>query len=300
MKLPKQFIHNVTTILGNKGSAWLDQLELVVQRLAQKWQLTDIKIFENLSYNYVARAYSARYASDVVLKICLPDDSFKQEKQALEYYDGKGCVTLLASDETHHAMLLEAIKPGISLKSLFPEHDAQAIEIAVQVMKQLYAKPLPTSHNFRTMHDWLSLFDTLEIPHELKKQVSRARDIAKKLRATQQSEYLLHGDLHHENILHGPDSVWKTIDPKGIVGEPAYEVGAFMCNPSELMQQPAVKKIISQRIDAFSTLLNIDRQRIIDACYVRIILSVCWTVQDKLDWQNNDDLLCAELIERLI
>jgi streptomycin 6-kinase len=295
MKLPDNFRQNVMRIMRNHGVAWLDMLKSTIKVLAQKWQLTDIQTLENLSFNYVARAYSKQFSSDVILKICMPDGGFKQEKQALEYYDGKGSVRLIVFDEFHHAMLLESIIPGTPLKTLFPERDEQAVEVAVQEIKKLHTQPLATSHNFPTMPEWLSLFDTLELPHELKKPVAIAREIANKLHATQKNQYLLHGDLHHENILRSSDNSWKAIDPKGVVGELAYEVGAFMCNPGELMMQSKVKDIIAHRLDGFSKLLDIDRVRLANACYVRVMLSVCWTVQDRGNW--SDDLKCAELVK---
>ena len=42
---------------------------------------------------------------------------------------------------------------------------------------------------------------------------------------------LLHGDLHHYNILAAGGGRWLAIDPKGVVGEPAFEVVALMHNP---------------------------------------------------------------------
>lgn len=41
---------------------------------------------------------------------------------------------------------------------------------------------------------------------------------------------LLHGDLHHENILWGGGRWW-AIDPKGLWGDPAWEAAAFLRNP---------------------------------------------------------------------
>ncbi len=295
MKVTGAFKQNIMGILGDQGPAWLDQLDSVIQHLARRWELTDIKPFENLSYSYVALAYSAQSASSVVLKICITESTYTQEQQALQFYQGIGCVKLLDFDKAHNAMLLEAIEPGISLRSSFPKHDMQAIESTVTVMKQLHAHPLPQPHGFRTMDDWLSLFHTLEVPDALKSPVQRARDIAKRLRQTQQSEHLLHGDLHHDNILEDRHGTWKAIDPKGVVGESAYEVGAFMCNPAGLLEHASAKDIIHNRLDAFSRLLTIDRQRLLDACYVRIILSACWSVEDKADW--NSDLRCAKLLD---
>ncbi len=300
MHLPNQFIQNVMGILGERGSEWLNGLDRKVESLSQQWQLTNIKIFENLTYNYVAFAYSKLYGSDVVLKICLSDDSYAKEKNALEYYNGNGCVRLRAYNEHHAALLLEAVKPGTPLKSFFPNHDLQAVEIAVHVMKQLHARPIVNAKDsFPSMSEWLTLFDNLKIPGQLKEHVKRARAIAQKLRASQKNEYLLHGDLHHENILHGPDTIWKAIDPKGVIGEQAYEVGAFLHNPAGLLQQSNAKEIIALRLDAFSTLLKIDRQRLVQASYVKVILSACWFVQDSSvsGWHN--DLKYVDLFQEV-
>ena len=42
---------------------------------------------------------------------------------------------------------------------------------------------------------------------------------------------LLHGDLQHYNVLLDKDRGWVAIDPKGVVGELEYEVGALLRNP---------------------------------------------------------------------
>ena len=42
---------------------------------------------------------------------------------------------------------------------------------------------------------------------------------------------LLHGDLHHDNILTATREPYLAIDPKGLVGNRAYDVTAAMLNP---------------------------------------------------------------------
>ena len=42
---------------------------------------------------------------------------------------------------------------------------------------------------------------------------------------------LLHGDLHHYNVLSDRARGWCAIDPKGVVGELEYELGAALRNP---------------------------------------------------------------------
>lgn len=135
MNLPKLFIDNITTIWGIQGSLWLKQLPNLINFFCTQWQLTAIQPFDNLSYNYVARAFSNYYKCFVVLKIGIPSAELIQEMKALEFYDGQGCVKLLSHDYTNGGMLLALIQPGITLKSFFPEKDTQAVEHACAVIK---------------------------------------------------------------------------------------------------------------------------------------------------------------------
>ena len=41
---------------------------------------------------------------------------------------------------------------------------------------------------------------------------------------------LLHGDLHHDNILRKGDRDWVVIDPQGVVGAGFLEAGRFLQN----------------------------------------------------------------------
>jgi len=72
----------------------------------------------------------------------------------------------------------------------------------------------------------------------------------------------LHGDLHHFNILRGPE--WTLIDPKGLWGDPAYEPAAFLRNPiPQLATQPDLPRFQRERIHAFAKGLNLDAERIL-------------------------------------
>lgn len=74
---------------------------------------------------------------------------------------------------------------------------------------------------------------------------------------------LLHGDLHQDNILLSNNNKWIAIDHKEVIGEPAYEIGAFTRNPiPQLLEQPNIQAIITKRLNIFSKMLNIDRQQL--------------------------------------
>jgi streptomycin 6-kinase len=75
---------------------------------------------------------------------------------------------------------------------------------------------------------------------------------------SQEAQVVLHGDLHHYNILSSGDQ-WKAIDPKGVIGEPVYETGALLRNPFGLLDRPNPLKLTERRIAILSELLGFDR-----------------------------------------
>ena len=99
--------------------------------------------------------------------------------------------------------------------------------------------------------------------------------------ATTKESVLLHGDLHHENILQD-GAGWVLIDPKGIVGDPVYEAGSFIRNPIlPLLNLPEAEKIIDLRIQAFSEAFDWEKKRIEEWCFVQAVVAWTWALEDK-------------------
>ena len=60
----------------------------------------------------------------------------------------------------------------------------------------------------------------------------RGADTAARLLADPREAVVLHGDLHHGNVLDFGDRGWLAIDPKGLFGEAAFDYCNLLCNPS--------------------------------------------------------------------
>ncbi|MGI9822673.1 aminoglycoside phosphotransferase family protein [Agromyces sp. Marseille-Q5079] len=60
----------------------------------------------------------------------------------------------------------------------------------------------------------------------------RGADVASRLLDDQRDPVVLHGDLHHGNVLDFGERGWLAIDPKGLSGEAAFDVCNLLCNPS--------------------------------------------------------------------
>ncbi len=294
------FRENVIRIWGDKGKDWLASLPRGVNILAQKWNLQELQPVPNLSYNYVLTGMRKHNPLPIILKLSFDMSDLKHEAAALDVFKGKGCVVLLDSDIKLGALLLEQAIPGTSLKSLFPHNDTAAMEHAIHVMKQLHAASLSDRDltNFPAVSDWLQALYSTTNTRLSEYHLEKAKDLAQGLLRTAGPSILLHGDLHHDNILASTRDGWLAIDPKGVFGESIYELGAFIRNPvPELLEQPHVAHMIAHRLECFSAVLNIDKQRLKAWTYVQTVLAACWAAEENGDpsrW-----LLEADIIDKL-
>ena len=67
----------------------------------------------------------------------------------------------------------------------------------------------------------------------------------------------LHGDLHHENIMHGPRG-WLAIDPKGVLGDPAFDAANWFYNPLNRMDLCLNPERIAFMAESFAGALRQD------------------------------------------
>lgn len=215
----------------------------------------------------------------IILKLGLDYEALIREAFALKFFARCGAVKVLAEDKG--MLLLERAVSGTSLKSYFPDQEHESIEIACKVMKKLHKANIPITHNFPHIKDWLMALDKdWNIPTEY---LQKAREIRDQLLKKAAPDALLHGDLHHDNILQNGND-WLVIDPKGVIGEPAYEVAAFIRNPMpELLNHADAPNIIQSRITRFAEALELPSQRIIDWCFVQAVLAWVWALEDGCD-----------------
>ncbi len=277
------FRKTVTEIFQQTGEGWLSQLPDLINEIEAAWSLRVLDPF-SLSINYVAPAI-LEDGQQAVLKLSVPVGEFFTELAALQAYDGHGMARLLLYDAEKGVMLLERLTPGQMLSEI--TDDEAATRIAAQVFRDLW-RPAPAEHAFPTVAKWAKGFERMRkmfdggsgpLPANL---ADRAEALFTELLQDESDPVLLHGDLHHFNILSAENgSSWKAIDPKGIVGEAMFEVSAFMLNPFLEMRPPEeFHHIFDRRYAIFSEMLGFDRQRMAAWCAARAVLANWWTVED--------------------
>ena len=204
--------------------------------------------------------------TSVVLRTGPPGDPvFEQELDATEWFAGRGAPRVLSIDRAQGAVRLERVVPGTTLVG---ESEATVVAAVAGVTHALWRPPGDVCP-FPTVRDWgRSLTPG-----------SRAAGVFFELCDSMDAPVVLHGDLHHFNVLRSGDG-WLAIDPKGVVGEPAYETGALLRNP-----RPAVPGIavLRRRADLLCDALGFDRARVYGWAYAQAALSAAWSVEDGDD-----------------
>jgi streptomycin 6-kinase len=92
---------------------------------------------------------------------------------------------------------------------------------------------------------------------------------------------LLHGDLHHWNILAATREPWFALDPKGVIGEREYEVGVLLRNPDlGFLNREELKKLQARGIAILSEMLGFERKRMLGWGVAQAVLSAWWSVEN--------------------
>lgn len=305
------FRERLISVFGDAGAAWLEALPSLVKKYTRRWHLTLGDPFLPLSYNYVIAATCAD-GTDAVLKLGVPRDELRFEPDALRHFDGRGSVRLLDADVPAGVLLIERAPPGIPIITM--EDDLEATRITAGLMRRLWRSP-EAGHTFQTVADWGRAFGELRarhaggtgsIPPSL---FAYAEELYFALDASRKGQAVLHGDLHHWNILSAKREPWLAIDPHGVVGDPAFEVGSWMRNPVAdagdrqlprlLIRRRDFPDVLSARLNIFADVLGLDRYRLRDSALAFAVLSACWSDESGHSETRAQAVMVAEQLRAL-
>lgn len=286
--ISESFADRIMAAFGPEGESWLKTLPATIQDRGADWSLTLQPPFKDMNYNYVAPAVRAD-GSRVVLKIGVPNPELYTEIKALRLFDGRGIVKLLETDLNAGAMLLEHLDPGLPVFNL--DDDERATSAACHVMRELHQVASPID-DFPTIAAWAGGLGRLRSEFEggtgpfPRAIVERAESDLSDLMSSMGEPTLLHGDLHHWNILSSQREPWLAVDPKGLIGEPEYETGAWLRNPfPQILERGNPVEIIKRRVDQFATELGFDRHRILAWGVYQAVLAAWWSWEEGSgDW----------------
>lgn len=169
-----------------------------------------------------------------------------------------GAARVLLADGA--AIVMErAVAPG-SLVTYYDEgRFDEAIAIIVATAKALHApRTVAPPRDLVPLEQW---FAGLHAAAERDGGILRGcADAATSVLAESGERVVLHGDLHHENILDFGPRGWRAIDPKAVEGDRSFDYVHHLFDPDE-MPVPGLDAILHQ-LDLAARLADIDPARL--------------------------------------
>ena len=245
--------------------------------LSRAWSVSVRRVVETPSSLV---AFGLRGETPVVLKVVSGPHEEWNAGAVVVAFAGHGMVHAL--EHVPGAALLEELRPGTPLSDLARSgRDEEASDVIVNVIADMLSTT-PDVRGHALAEQWAGAFDRYlargsdVLPSDL---VSAGHRTYMELCGSQEARRLLHGDLQHYNILLDDERGWLAIDPKGVVAEPAFELGAALRNPHgvpELLTPTALER----RAARLAGGLGLDVHRVLRWAFAQAVLSAIWSVED--------------------
>jgi streptomycin 6-kinase len=224
--------------------------------------------------------HGKRAGRPVVLKVVKKQGDEWHCGELAAKFGGKGVVQVY--EHMAGAALFEKLDPGEPLAALtLAGRDDEATDVLAILLGRM--APGDPPEDCATVEQWAGAFvrhagsGDERVPSIL---VEPAQRIYSDLCATQRNPALLHGDLHHYNVLSDRERGWCAIDVKGVVGELEYELGAALRNPIDRPDLFATLDVVERRLDHFGLVLGVDTSRARGWCFAQAVLSAIWSIED--------------------
>ena len=255
-------------------AAWAEELPGLIAAATERWSLALGSPLTPGATAWVAEA-ALPDGLPCVLKVMWPHREGRYEADALRLYDGDGAIRLFDVDDTGFVLLLERCDPGTALETR-PEQEQ--LDVAIPLLRRIWRPPPPdglfedlgllTAEWADHVEDRFGRFGPGWDPGLVAAAAAALRDLPN----TCASPILLHQDFHPGNVLSATREPWLVIDPKPVVGDPAYDAAKLVCH----VGHPAGA---GKRVDRLAGELALDRGRLVAWALARRMEEACWHLQ---------------------
>lgn len=260
--MPKEFAQSTVGREGEAGAAWLAELPGTVAELMERWEcLPDGEVMHGGVGLMVP--VRRRAGESAVLKVSFPHPGNVHEPDALVAWGGRGAVRLHERDSERFAMLLERVRPSTLAEV---EDGDEVATVAGRLNRRLAIRAprgLPRLSEQADAWEGQLREDAGEMKHVLPRQALDAAMATVRELGRSQPDTLIHGDLHARNILRADREPWLAVDPKGYVGDPAYDGGTLLKSRAlTLLEADDLRKAARRVLDVFAEVAELDRERV--------------------------------------
>lgn len=207
----------------------------------------------------------------------------------MAWWDGQGAARVLARHG--EALLLERAMGGRSLSDYARNgRDDEATRIICATIATLHAPRGETLPELVPLSIWFQELEPAAARHGGILEASAAA--AWELLASPREIGVLHGDIHHDNILDFEQRGWLAIDPKRLIGERGFDYANLFCNPEH--ETVLASSRFHRRLAIVTELSGIERRRLLQWILAWAGLSAAWFISDGV--KPETDFRIAELV----
>lgn len=153
----------------------------------------------------------------------------------MTWWAGRGAAPVMEHEGP--ALLMERAQGGRSLLEMSVHDDDGTTAILCDGLAVLHATPgAPPAETVVPLRTWFAALGP--VAQAQGGLYAKAYETAAALFADPLDERVLHGDMHHENLLDFGPGGWRAIDPKGLLGERGYDYANIFCNPDKSENGP--------------------------------------------------------------
>lgn len=305
--VPAHFAHRLMSYEAEgyaSGEDWVLGLPELLGTLLHEWELEPIAATctGNCSVAVPVRLLGMgrdrTVSGEAVLKVSWPHEEAATEALSLQSWNGHGAVRLFRADPARFALLLERLHS----RDLRTVEQTEACEIIGGLLRTLRT---PAHPRVPLLSEWaLRQAEVLRASEPVipRRYLDQAASLARELVERAPSEsWLLHTDLHYENVLGAYRSPWLAIDPKPMAGDPAFEVAPALWNRAdELGTGSQVRWSLRHRLETIATIAGIDEGRARAWTIVREAVNAVWRVGGadaaRLSREDHDRVSLAVMI----
>ena len=195
----------------------------------------------------------------------------------MAWWDGNGTAQVLEHDWA--ALLMERATDDCTLAYFARgSRDDDATRIICDVAARLHSHAAPPPAEAVPLSTW---FRELLGGSAKGAAFAAAESTAADLLATHRDVVVLHGDLHHGNVLDFCGGGWRAIDPKGLLGEHAFDLVNMLRNPG--LETAAAPGRLARQVSVIAHESGIECEGLIRWLVAFSGLSAAWHLADGDD-----------------
>ncbi|NGX95741.1 MAG: APH(6) family putative aminoglycoside O-phosphotransferase [Candidatus Afipia apatlaquensis] len=214
-----------------------------------------------------------------MLKIADHDDE-RIGGSVMQWWNGEGAARVLARNDI--AILLERAEGTASLAVMSRTGcDDEATRAICDVAARLHSPRSNPPPGLITLAQWF--FDLEPAAAKYGGILVKSAEAARMLLAEPREVCVLHGDLHHNNVLDFGARGWLAIDPKHLIGDRAFDYANIFTNPDLDHPQWPVATIperFARRLEIVTDAAKIERTRMLRWILAWTGLSAAWYLGD--------------------